>query len=229
MPAALLTFVVVAAAHLFLQAVAPGGLLAGLTQVLLMPALAWVVVKGTPDPKSRLVQLVLLAIGLSWLGDTLPRFVDGESDLGFSLMLGAFFLAQLAYVAAFLPFVGRSILRTRPALVAPYLCALVLVLWVSSGAPQTFLTGVGIYGITIIAMAVLASGLDRVAATGAILFLVSDALIAVRALGGLEMPLHGLWVMLTYLAAQSLIVLAVAHHERATVVHDEPAEAVLQA
>ncbi len=214
MPAALATFVVVALVHLGAQATAADGVVADLTQVLLMPALAWALLTSTPDPKSRLVRLTLLALALSWLGDTLPRFVEEGSDLGFVLMLGAFLLAQLAYVAAFLPFVGRSILRTRPAFLALYLLPFVLVLWLTSGAAGTFLLGVGVYGVTIITMAVLATGVDRVAGAGAVAFLVSDALIAVRAFGGLELPLHGLWVMLTYVAAQALIVTAVGHHDR---------------
>lgn len=218
MPAALATFVVVALVHLGAQATAPGGVVADLTQVLLMPALAWTLLTGTADPKSRLVRLTLLALALSWLGDTLPRFVEEGGDLGFGLMLGAFLLAQVAYVVAFLPFVGRSILRTRPALLAAYLLPLVLLLWLMSGTSGTFMIGIGVYGITILAMAVLATGLDRVAATGAIAFLVSDALIALRAFAAVELPLHGLWVMLTYVVAQALIVTAVAHHDRAAAV-----------
>lgn len=214
MPAAFLTFAVVALVHLVMQATTPGGVVADLTQVLLMPALAWVLLSGTPDPKSRLVRIVLLALGLSWLGDTLPRFAEEGSDVGFGLMLGAFLLAQLAYLAAFLPFVGRSIVRTRPALLAPYLLVFVLVLWVTSGGAGSFLLGVGVYGIAILAMAVLATGVDRVAAIGAIVFLFSDALIAVRAFADLELPLHGVWVMLTYVVGQALLVAAVAHHDR---------------
>lgn len=215
MPAALLTFAVVALVHLVAQATTPDGVVGDLTQVLLMPALAWVLLTSTPDPKSRLVRLVLLALVLSWLGDTLPRFAAEGSDGGFGLMLGAFFLAQLAYVAAFLPFVGRSILRTRPALVVPYLLAFLLLLWVTSGGAGSFTLAVGGYGIAILAMAVLSTGLDRVAAIGAIVFLVSDAFIALRAFADLELPLHGVWVMLTYVVGQTLLVTAVAHHERA--------------
>lgn len=218
MPAALATFVVVALVHLGAQAIASDGVVAELTQVLLMPALAWVLLTSTPDPKSRLVRLTLLALALSWLGDTLPRFVEDGSDLGFGLMLGAFLLAQLAYVAAFLPFVGRSILRTRPAFLALYLLPFVLLLWLMSGTAGALLIGVGVYGLAIIAMAVLATGLDRIAGTGAVLFLASDALIALRAFAGIELPLHGLWVMLTYVAAQALLVAAVAHHDRAVAV-----------
>ena len=125
MPAALVTLAVVTLVHLLAQATVPGGVVADLTQVLLMPVLAWALVTSTPNPKSRLVRLVLLALTLSWLGDTLPRFAGDGSDLGFVLMLVTFLLAQLAYVAAFLPFVARSIVRTRPLLLLPGKRALV--------------------------------------------------------------------------------------------------------
>lgn len=216
MPAALATLVVVALVHLVAQATAPGGVLADLTQVLLMPALAWVLLTGTPNPKSRLVRLVLLALLLSWLGDTLPRFAEDESEVGFGLMLGAFLLAQLAYVAAFLPFAGRSIARTRPVLLIPYLLALLVLVALTAGGGGPLVPVIA-YGLAIVVMAVLATGIDRVAAIGAVLFLVSDTFIAVRAFVGLELPLHGVWVMLTYVLGQALLVTAVAHHDRALV------------
>lgn len=215
MPAALVTLAVVTLVHLLAQATVPGGVVADLTQVLLMPVLAWALVTSTPNPKSRLVRLVLLALTLSWLGDTLPRFAGDGSDLGFVLMLVTFLLAQLAYVAAFLPFVARSIVRTRPLLLLPYALALVALIAVVAGDAGALLPAVILYGVTILAMAVLATGIDTVATVGAIVFLVSDALIALSVFGGLDLPLHGVWVMLTYIAGQTLLVTAVAHHDRA--------------
>lgn len=212
---ALAALAVVTLVHLVAQGVAPGGVVADLTQVLLMPLVAWLLWTTTPDPKSRLVRLALLALGFSWLGDTLPRFVDDGSQLGFGLMLGAFLVAQLVYVVALLPWRERSILRTRPVLVAPYVLALVLLIAVTAGGAGAMLPAVIVYGLVIVAMAVLATGLDRVAAVGAIIFLVSDGLIALRAFAGVELPLHGVLVMLTYVLAQVLLVAAIAHHDRA--------------
>ncbi|MGN7247556.1 lysoplasmalogenase family protein [Janibacter anophelis] len=212
---ALLALAVVTLVHLGAQAVAPGGVLADVTQVLLMPALAWLLLTTTPTPRSRLVKLALLALGLSWLGDTLPRFAEDGSQLGFGLMLGCFLLAQLAYVAALLPFVERSIWHTRRALVAPYLALLVVLVGVTAGGAGPLLPAVAIYGIAIVTMAVLATGLDRVATIGALVFVVSDSLIALRAFADVELPLHGVWVMLTYVVGQGLLVAAIAHADRA--------------
>lgn len=210
---ALAALVVVTLIHLGAQAAAPGGVLADVTQVLLMPLLLWFLVTTTPRPQSLLVRLTVVALVLSWLGDTLPRFVAEGSELGFLLMLGAFLLAQLAYVAALTPFVGRSIARTRPVLVAPYAIAL-LVLLVVVTLGSGFRWQVALYGIAITTMAVLATGLDRVATTGAIVFVISDALIAVRPFADVELPLHGVWVMLTYVVGQTLLVAAIAHRDR---------------
>lgn len=212
---ALAALAVVTLIHLGAQAVAPGGVICDVTQVLLMPALAWFLLASTPRPPSRLVRLALLALVLSWLGDTLPRFAGEGSDTGFALMLGAFLLAQLAYVAALLPFASRSIWRTRRPLIALYALAFVVLLALTAGGAGALLPAVAVYGIAILTMAVLATGLDRVATIGAIVFVVSDALIAVRAFADLELPLHGVWVMLTYVVGQTLLVAAIAHRDRA--------------
>ena len=211
---ALVALVVVTVVHLVAQGVAPGGVIADLTQVLLTPLLAWLLLTTTRLPRSRLVRLTLLALLLSWLGDTLPRFVAEGSAAGFGLMLGCFLLAQLAYAAALAPFVGRSIVRTRPALVAPYVLALVVLVAVTAGGAGAMLPAVVVYGLAIVTMAVLATGLDRVATVGAIVFLVSDALIALRAFADVELPLHSVLVMLTYVVGQGLLVAAIAHRDR---------------
>lgn len=214
MPLALLALVVVSLAHLGAQVAAPDGVVADVSQIVLMPALLWVLLTSTPNPKSHLVRLVAAALALSWLGDTLPRFIADGSDLGFGLMLGSFLLAQLTYVVAFAPFVGRSIVRTRPGLLLPYVLVLAVVIAVTAGGAGAFFPAVVLYGLVIMAMAVLATGIDVVATTGAILFLISDGLIAISAFATLQLPLHGFWVMLTYIVGQTLIALAVAHHDR---------------
>uniref|UniRef100_UPI00404A1451 hypothetical protein n=1 Tax=Brachybacterium sp. GPGPB12 TaxID=3023517 RepID=UPI00404A1451 len=53
---------------------------------------------------------------LSWAGDTLPRFLDGQAQ--FLAMLGAFLLAQIVYALALWPPRGGSLLA-RPAAVSP--------------------------------------------------------------------------------------------------------------
>lgn len=209
---ALVALIVVTLVHLAAQATAPSGMLADLSQVLLMPLLAWFLVTSTPNPKSHLVRLALVALAFSWLGDTLPRFF-GEGDAGFWWMVGFFTLAQIAYAAAFLPFVGRSIIRTRPTwLVLPVAIAGALLFLTLDG---NVVSPVMPYVVAILLMAVLATGLDRVAIVGAIIFVLSDGLIALGSLAGVELPLHGVWVMLTYVLAQTMLIAAIAHEDRA--------------
>ena len=214
----LIAFVVVTVVHLFGQASAPDGVLTDITQVLIVPALAWVLLAGTPTPKSRLVRLVLAALVLSWLGDSLPRLAPDGSQIGFYLMVVPFLLAQVAYIAAFLPFAARSVLRDVPIL-AVYVLIWLVVLAIFTIGGGSIIASV-VYGSAVVAMAVLATGIDMVAGVGGALFVVSDALVGMHAFLQVDLPLHGLWVMLTYALAQALIVLAVARRDRLDA--DEP-------
>jgi uncharacterized membrane protein YhhN len=192
-------FLAVSAVHLVGQ-LAGSGLVQTVTKPLLMPALlVWAV---TALPPTRLRTLLVVALGWSWLGD-LGLMPDGET--WFLLGLGAFLLAQLTYATAFWPFRDHSVLA-RPITALPYAVVLVGLLAVLWGDLGTLRIPVTIYATVIVAMAVLATGLNRATAIGAGLFVVSDALIALNTLTGtLSLPAHGFWVMLTYLAAQGLL------------------------
>ncbi|KQV67942.1 hypothetical protein ASC64_12230 [Nocardioides sp. Root122] len=198
--------VLVAVVHLLAQLVAPEGVLAEATQPLLMPALAAVLVVGTPAPRPALVRVTLVALFFSWLGDTLPRLVS--SDTGFLLMIGCFLLAQLAYICAFWGFRTGSVLG-RPLLLAPYAVALVALVATCRAGAGGLLPAVVVYGTALAAMAVLATGLGRVAGIGGAVFMLSDALIALRAFADVDLPAHSFWVMLTYVVGQGLLVVAV--------------------
>lgn len=197
--------------HLGAQA-AGGGAVAELSQVLLMPALAAVLLTGTWPPRSREVRLVLVALGFSGLGDSLPRLTDGTA--AFLLMLGGFLVAQGVYAVAFWPARAGSVLARRPVLVPLYPLATGSVVALCAPAAGPLLPALVLYALAITAMAVLATGLGRLAGGGAVVFLVSDTLIALDAFGVLTPPLHQLWVMSTYLAAQVLLVAAVLRREK---------------
>lgn len=191
--------------HLLAQLVG-STVVAGVTQVLLMPLLALALWRGTRSPRGPLVRLTLLALGFSWLGDTIPRFVDG--DPGFLGMLGSFLLAQLVYAVAFWPRRSRSLLA-RPRAALPYLLVAVAVVALSAPGAGVLLLAVVVYAAAICAMALLATGLGRTAGIGGAVFVVSDCLIALDAFEVLTLPAHSVWVMATYLTAQVLLVLAV--------------------
>lgn len=205
----LVTLVVVTTIHLGAQLVAPDGPASQATQVLLMPALAWVLASRTRRPWGRLVRLTLVALGFSWLGDTAPRFLYG--DLGFLVLVGFFLLAQITYILAFLPHWRASAAARSPLLVLPYAAGLVALVVVCRDGAGSLFVPVLLYGLALGAMAVLSTGLGAVAGLGGAIFFVSDSLIALRAFADLELPAHGFWVMLTYVLGQTLLVLAVAN------------------
>lgn len=185
----------------------PDGPVANVTQDLLMPLLAWSLVSATSSPRSRLVRLVLVALGFSWLGDAAPDFAP--DDTAFLVMVGFFLLAQATYIAAFLPFRDRSLLRRVPVAVVPYAAAFVALIALTRAGAGSLLVPVVVYGLALTTMAVLATGLGRLAGWGGAIFMLSDALIAINAFTDLDLPGHGPWVMLTYVLGQALIVLGV--------------------
>lgn len=198
--------------HLAAQLVAPDGTVASVTQPLLMPSLAVVLLAGTEAPRPPMVRVVLVALFFSWLGDTVPRFLDG--DAAFGAMLGCFLLAQVAYVVAFRR-PRRQPLPTRPALTVPYLVAYGVLVAACFDGAGPLIVPVMVYGGALVTMAILATGLGRVAGIGGAVFMLSDSLIALHAFAGLDLPAHSFWVMLTYVVGQALLVVAV--RERASV------------
>lgn len=181
---------------------------ANVTQWFLMPLLAAAVwLAAGRGRATRLVRLTVVALLLSWLGDTAPDVVP--DDLSFVTMLGFFLLAHVAYLVAFWPLRRDGVLGRRPALVAAYgLVFLALVVACAPGAGD-LLVPVVVYGATLSAMAVLAT-YDRLAAIGGVAFIVSDSLIALNAfVDGFDLPGYGFWVMFTYVAAQVLLALGV--------------------
>ncbi|MBD7917473.1 lysoplasmalogenase [Cellulomonas sp. Sa3CUA2] len=186
--------------------------LSTVSQWTLMPALAAVVLAATRPPRGRLVRWVLVALGFSWLGDLVPSLV--ADDLSFLVMVGFFLLAQVAYVVAFLPWVRRSVLHRRRVLVLPYAAVLVTLVALCAPHAGSLLVPVCVYGVLLTAMAVLATGLGRVAALGGAIFLVSDALIALEAfVPSWDLAGQGFWVMLTYTVGQGLLAAAVLRHD----------------
>jgi uncharacterized membrane protein YhhN len=200
-------FGVLAAVHLVAQ-LAGQAALAGRTQWFLMPALAAVLWCATTAPRPRLVRLVLVALAFSWVGDTLPDLFDG--DAAFLAMVGGFLVAQVVYAVAFRPYHRASVLHRPPVLALYVVAAVALVGLCLPGAPGVLAVAVVGYALCLGTMAVLATGVHRLAAIGGAVFLVSDAMIALGAFTDwFAPPAAGFWVMLTYLAGQTLLVAGV--------------------
>lgn len=209
---AISAFLVTVIIHLLGQLFSPHAVITEATQVLLMAFLAPVLWVSTNAPRSRFVKIALLALFFSWLGDTLPRFLDG--DAGFLAMIAGFLLAQICYMIAFWPYRDRSILK-RPVLIAPYVAVAIGLVALCADGAGSLLLPVILYAAVIVGMAILATGLGAYATVGAIIFLVSDALIALRAFADFTLPAHGFIVMLTYVLGQSLLIYSISLHDSA--------------
>lgn len=207
----LLALLLLTAVHLVAQ-LADAEVASDITQVLLMPAVAGVLLTQAGSRSARLVNLTLVALFFSWLGDTLPRMASG--DAAFLLMVGGFLVAQIVYCAAFWPYRGRSVIAGRPWLVA--LAAAVSVgMVVLAAQNDPVLAGpVGIYAAALLGMVLLGTGVNRTVGLGAGIFLVSDAMIGLDAFTDVDVPAGGFWVMATYVTGQLLITWGVAQESR---------------
>lgn len=194
--ALLAAFGTVTAVHLTAHAVGVEPL-QQFTKPLLMPLLAgWAFLRGAP-------RLLLVALAFGWGGDVLLQ--TGAEPL-FLLGMASFGAGHVCYLRLFLRAPDRSS-RRLAVLAAPYAlaCAVVVaLLW--GGLDPDLRVPVAGYSLLLTAMACVAAaaGLPR-AGLGGALFLLSDTLIA----GGLadwpQPAAPGLWIMLTYVAAQYLL------------------------
>lgn len=203
-------FVLVTLVHLVAELTGPGWLEMW-SQIVAMPVLALVLWSRTRAPRGRLVRWTLVGLGLSWLGDSAPNLAGEHS---FIVMVGFFLLAQVAYVIAFWPFRALSIASRSsqgwPLALLAYLVVLVVLLWWCVPGAGALAGPVVVYGTVLVAMAVLSTGVHRVAAIGGALFVVSDSLIALNAFADwYSISWQGFAVMSTYLVAQAMLVYGV--------------------
>lgn len=189
------------------------------SQYLLMPLLAAALWFSTTAPRPILIRLTLVALFWSWAGDTFPDFAPDDSS--FLVLMALFLLAQLAYLRAFWPYRGDSVLTRRRGIVVVYAA---VYLAIAGGAAAALLptgrqavplvVGLVIYGAALVTMAVLATGVDQLTGVGAAIFVVSDSLLGIhQALPAIDAALpaglYGFAVMATYSVGQLLIMLGV--------------------
>ncbi|MEU1335591.1 lysoplasmalogenase [Streptomyces sp. NPDC005865] len=179
---------------------------------LLMPLLAgYVAAVGGP-------RLLIAALLCGWGGDTLLLF---DADPAFLAGMGSFAAGHVCYLVLFRRYGtiqryatvgGRGgSPRTRGAvLVGAYALALavtVALLW--SDLPADMRGPVAGYSLLLTAMAFGATTLGVTAAAGGALFLLSDTLIATGVAEWPQLPRPDFAVMITYIAAQYLLVTGV--------------------
>jgi uncharacterized membrane protein YhhN len=160
---------------------------------------------------------VLLAFFFSWLGDMFLMFSGGyNNELFFFAGVGAFFLAQLAYIFIFSKYSeygGRGYLQRHWWLAIPFLAyVLGIYLLLRPGLEGVMRPVILLYALSLMLMCM--SALNRrhrvnyksylLVFIGALLFLTSDSLIAINKFYA-PIPHAGFWIMVFYMSAQYLI------------------------
>jgi uncharacterized membrane protein YhhN len=177
----------------------PGHLVA---KPLLMPLLAaHAVVRGGP-------RLLVAALLCGWGGDVL---LLSDADPAFLVGMASFAAGHVCYLLLFRrpdsPHRSPHVRGPSAWLVGVYVLALVAtvtLLW--PDLPAGLRIPVAGYSLLLTAMAAASTRLGPVAGAGGALFLLSDTLIATGVADWPQLPRPDFWIMLTYAAAQFLLV-----------------------
>lgn len=155
---------------------------------------------------SKTDKIMLVSLIFSCLGDTFLMF-QGKNPQFFLLGLGSFLVAQLTYSSVFKS-IGVSNYNKR----YPFIIyGLVFIAFLLDRIPKGFMMPIVVYATAIMWMGITAAERQtkqksyQFVLIGAISFIISDSLIAINKFA-FPIPLSGLWVMATYIAAQYLIV-----------------------
>jgi len=170
------------------------------TKALLMPALAAFAYRAARADARRDLPLVLGALAGGWVGDV-GLLID--SDTTFMLGMAGFAVGHVCYIAAFRR-AGSAPARWMPAVYALAWAALMALVW---RGLDDMLVPVLAYSLLLTVMAVYAAGVPGRAWLGGVLFLLSDAVIALGIADVRPVPGQDAVVMPTYVAAQLLLVL----------------------
>jgi len=164
--------------------------------------------------------LVILAFFFSWIGDLILMFA-WKNDLFFFSGIGGFFLSQVTYIFAFRKYKlepGRSLLSRKPLWLLMFVLILGSIYWlIWPGLEGIMKPVVFIYALSLVGMSIAA--FNRYGRTdmrsfwitfsGSLLFMASDSLLAVFKFLN-DIPHGGFLVMVTYIAAQYLIMTGMA-------------------
>ncbi len=151
-------------------------------------------------------KIMLVALLFSCFGDTFLMF-QGQNPNFFLFGLGSFLLAQIAYCFVFSKGGKRNLLKRTPFVIY----AAALFFFLKPRIPNDFLLPIIVYTLAITWMgnqAVERQTNDKsyqYVLIGAIFFIISDSIIATNKFA-FDIPLAGVWIMITYIIAQYLIV-----------------------
>jgi uncharacterized membrane protein YhhN len=149
-------------------------------------------------------KIMLVSLIFSCLGDTFLMF-QGKNPQFFLLGLGSFLVAHLAYCLVFNKEGKMNFIKSIPFLIY----STSLFFYLKPNISKDFSLPIIIYNLAISWMGIKAVERQtnpksyRFVLIGAILFIISDSLIAINKFD-FAIPLSGLWVMSTYIIAQYL-------------------------
>jgi uncharacterized membrane protein YhhN len=191
------------------------------TKPLLMPLLIWGYV-AQQNPEASFARLIIAALFFSWLGDIFLMF-DQVDSIYFILGLCSFLTTHILYILYFLRIKSGngSYLKKRPLMllaIVAYTIELLYILWPKLDMMKIPVTVYALVISTMLAAAAWQYGKIRSATAllftaGAFLFVLSDSALAINKFHE-PIPGGGIFVMLTYVAAQTLIVLGSIRHQK---------------
>lgn len=158
---------------------------------------------------------VLLAFFFSWLGDNFLMF-SGKNELFFFAGVGGFFLAQLSYIFIFTRCSEekrKGYLQRKPLYIIVFLLYVGGIYYILlPGLEGMMKPVILVYALSLVGMSMMALNRRgrvnppsfRYVFAGSFLFLMSDSMIAIDKFTT-EIPMGGLWIMITYITAQYLI------------------------
>lgn len=181
----------------------------------LMPLLIFYVYKESIGKTTAKTLLLCLALLFSWLGDVV--LLQQGNDIYFMAGIGLFLIAQITYVV-----VLRKATYQKPTIdivsLIPFLLYGALLFYVLLPAGD-FTIPIIVYGLVILMMTYSAYSRKNLTSVesfkwafiGSILFVLSDTLLAINSFK-MELPYAGFFIMLTYIAAQYLLVKGLLKH-----------------
>ncbi len=165
--------------------------------------------------KKKFTVPVLISFLFSWVGDNYGRFSD-KNELFFFAGVGGFFVAQLTYIYTFATFSEVNIrgpIQKNLWLILPFLVYVAgIYLLLFPGLEGLMKPIILVYALSLMGMSMMALNRKsrvgqagfRLVFVGSLLFLISDSMIALNKFYQ-EFTLAGFWIMITYIAAQYLI------------------------
>ena len=180
-------------------------------KALIIPALIWLYLRFVKGHINSFHRLILIALVFSWIGDITLQLSNIKEDF-FIVGLGSFLVAQLIYLLAFFSTKGGNVVYRKIYLALPVVIYCVFILWVLWDGLGDMMLPVTVYCVVIHTMLLAAinrkekvnSQSYQLVLFGAILFILSDSLIAINRFEQ-AFELARITIMSSYVTAQYLI------------------------